>query len=187
LTKDREDLLDVPQVLLQCQANVEEVVHVDDDRLMPRTFSSRGPQWLCRFRTRPRRMKAFAHGGIYEPLKDRRGPLQPERHNLPHTLLEWGPKARLPPVDFADADLVVALGKVELHEPLSAASLVPKRIDVWQGFDEGLNDGIQDSIVVTNPPLPVRLPGKDNSGGITGGGELNPSTVKEVDELLAEL
>ncbi len=75
---------------------------------------------------------------------------------------ERGLKARLPPVGFADADLVVALGKVELRESLSAASLVHRRVDVWQRFDEGLGDGIQASIVVTNPQRPVRLPGEDN-------------------------
>jgi hypothetical protein len=32
--------------------------------------------------------------------------------------------------------------QVLLREPLSAASLVQQRVDVWQGFDEGLGDGI---------------------------------------------
>ncbi len=54
---------------------------------------------------------------------------------------------------------MVALGKVEHREPLSAVSLVQQRVDVWQGFDEGLGDGVQASKVVTNPLSPVWLSG----------------------------
>jgi hypothetical protein len=33
---------------------------------------------------------------------------------------------------------------------------------MWKGFDEGLDDGILASIVVTDPPRPVQNQGKDN-------------------------
>ncbi len=74
--------------------------------------------------------------------------MQPERYYLPLKMPELGQKARLPPVGFADADLLVALDKVEVREPLSAASLFQQRVNVWQGFDAGLGDGIQASKVV---------------------------------------
>ncbi len=75
-------------------------------------------------------MEVFAHGGIHGLHKDGYGHLQPKRHDLP---LKVGPKARFPSDSFADADLVVCLGKVELREPLSAARLIQQHVDMMCG------------------------------------------------------
>ncbi len=64
-----------------------------------------------------------------------------------------GSKTGPPSVCFANVHLAVALGTVELNEPLSSSRLVQQRVDMRQQFDKELRDGVKASNlkVVTNP------------------------------------
>ncbi len=43
---------------------------------------------------------------------------------------------------------MVTLGEIEVGEPLRPLSLVQQGVDVRQGLDKGLGDGIETSVVV---------------------------------------
>jgi hypothetical protein len=62
---------------------------------------------------------------------------------------------------------MVALRQVELGKPLRASGLVEQRIDVRQGLDEGLSDGIEAPIIVADAPGTIRFASEDDGSGMT--------------------
>ncbi len=74
-------------------------------------------------------VKASARGGVHDPHEDGEGSLQPGRQNLPidSGAARAGTESSTTtrgPVGLAEADLVAALGQVELFESLSSLRLV---------------------------------------------------------------
>jgi hypothetical protein len=82
---------------------------------------------------------------------------------------------------------MVALGEVEFRKPLRAPSLVQQGINVRQGLDEGLCDGIKTPVVVTNAPGTIGLASKDNGCRMTCRRWLDPAPVEQIQELPAKL
>jgi hypothetical protein len=82
---------------------------------------------------------------------------------------------------------MVALGEVEFRKPLRAPSLVQQGINVRQGLDEGLSDGIKTPVVVTNAPGTIGLASKDNGCRMTCRRWLDPAPVEQIQELPAKL
>jgi hypothetical protein len=81
---------------------------------------------------------------------------------------------------------MVILGEIELGEPSRTLSLVEQGVDVRQGFDEGLGDGVETPVVVADAPRSVGFARKNDRRRMPCRRRLDPAAVQEVEELPAQ-